>query len=618
MSSLDELVALGGGGALEAMEAPAWIDDDSILYADGSGGLDVVRASDGERRRICADLGGMPFLGSHELQVSPDRRWLAYLSNAADETGEGLEVELWLLRLDDDEPGTPQRLTHLAASINSFRWSPASDVIAFAGSQRGTYDVYLAEVPSGATRRVTGHANYEVYPTFAGSRLLFVRLDETWARHEIWSVALDGTDATLLAQDDDFFDYHYGRTFSSPLVRPDSQQLVFRSHRSGWINYWALGLDGERPSAPRRLAPADADQSAGCWSPDGRQLAYIENHNGTQQLRVVEPASGEVRVLAGENGGACALPCWSPDGTRLAYLYQSLTTAPDLFVVDLAGGEPRRLTHTPVPDDLIEPRKVQYASFDGRLINAYLYLPSGASPADHCPGLMWIHGGPTSQFNDTLQPAVQYFAQRGYAVLLPNIRGSSGYGKEFEDLNNGDWGHGDLQDVLAGVGYLGSTGVVDTDRMGIHGTSYGGCMSMSAAAWAPGVFRASVPHAGYGDWLAMQREQELRHLQLLRYELGPFDTAEHVYRRCSPFFDIARVQTPMLVIQGEGKLPRSDASHQWCAEMRRFYKPVRHRVYPNEAYYVRSHAGRRSMLEEMERFLDEHLKGAAVPGPAAG
>jgi dipeptidyl aminopeptidase/acylaminoacyl peptidase len=193
--------------------------------------------------------------------------------------------------------------------------------------------------------------------------------------------------------------------------------------------------------------------------------------------------------------------------------------------------------------------------------------------------------------------------------LLPNIRGSSGYGKGFEDLNNRDWGHDDLKDVLAGVEYLETLGVVDGERLGIHGTSYGGCMTMSAIAWAPGVFRAAVPHAGYGDWEAMYAEQELRHLQLLRYEFGAYPESRDVYRRCSPFHDIAAIETPTFIVHGEGRLPRSAASRQFADEMRRLYKPVRYRVYDGECYYVRTSDGVERMLTDMLAFLDEHLKG---------
>ena len=118
-----------------------------------------------------------------------------------------------------------------------------------------------------------------------------------------------------------------------------------------------------------------------------------------------------------------------------------------------------------------------------------------------------MHGGPTSQFTDNYRADVQYFVRKGYVVLMPNIRGRSGYGKNFEDANNQDWGHGDLGDVLAGVDFLRTLDYVDGENMGIHGTSYGGCMSMSAVGFAPGVFKASVPHAGYGDWLNLKRDR---------------------------------------------------------------------------------------------------------------
>ena len=111
--------------------------------------------------------------------------------------------------------------------------------------------------------------------------------------------------------------------------------------------------------------------------------------------------------------------------------------------------------------------------------------------------------------------------QRGYAVLLPNIRGSSGYGRTFEDLNDRDWGGGDLRDVIAGAEYLKTLPEVDPDHLGVTGTSYGGIMSMMAVAFAPGVFQAAIACSGYGDFVHMLGEQELRHIKLLEYEFNP-------------------------------------------------------------------------------------------------
>jgi dipeptidyl aminopeptidase/acylaminoacyl peptidase len=608
LSELRDLLRLSEGVALEPI---SWIRGDSaILYvAASSGGAELreVPPAGGGSRLVSDRLGGMPFLAGHEPRPSPDGRWVAYLSNSADAGGEGLEVEVWLQPLEGGEAARP--LTRLAASINSFQWEPDSRSVVFSSSRCGRYDIYRTEISSGRTVRVTDDPRYEVYPVHAGSRLLFVRLDGSWTKHEIWSIDEITGERSLVAADEDFFDYHYGRTFGYPLPSPRGDRVLFRSHRSGWINYWAASLT-EMGGAPRALAPAEADQADASWSPDGSRLAYIENHNGTLELKLLDVDTGRIAALDAGEDCACSVPAWSLDGTRIAYLRQTTTAPLDVWVVEVESGARKRVTDGDgAAADLIRPTKISYPTFDGRRIHGYLYSPPKSAVAEEAPGLMWIHGGPTSQFSDTFQPWVQFFAQRGYAVLLPNVRGSSGYGKEFEDLNNRDWGHDDLQDVLAGVEYLKTLGTVDSTRLGIHGTSYGGCMTMSAIAWAPGVFAAAIPHAGYGDWEAMYAEQELRHLQLLRYEFGSYPESADVYRRCSPFHDIIAIETPTLIVHGEGRLPKSAASLQFAEEMRRLYKPVRYRAYGGECYYVRSNERVQQMLADMLKFLDEHLKG---------
>src|SRR4029453_7804872 len=101
------------------------------------------------------------------------------------------------------------------------------------------YDIYRVALPDGTAIRLTDDPHYEVSPvsTPDGARVLYVRLDERWADHEIVSMTADGADARVIAGDNDFFDYHYGRTFGPPIISPDGQTALFRSHRSGWINY---------------------------------------------------------------------------------------------------------------------------------------------------------------------------------------------------------------------------------------------------------------------------------------------------------------------------------------------------------------------------------------------
>jgi len=368
---------------------------------------------------------------------------------------------------------------------------------------------------------------------------------------------------------------------------------------------------------PRAVAAESTDQSQARWSPDGRSIVYVSNRNGTHDLRVVGASGGAPRVLVAPSGmGVVGNPAWSPDGRRLSYTLGTPTEAPDLYVVDATGGNPLRLTNS-VPGGnlaatLATPEKISYRSPDGLEISAYLYKPATIPPGTRVPAILYIHGGPTSQFNDSYQAQVQFFVQQGYVLLLPNIRGSSGYGRAFEDANNRDWGHGDLEDVKAGAEYLKRLPYVNGSRIGITGTSYGGCMTMSAVAFAPGFFQAAVAASGYGDWIDFYSEQEYRHLKLLDYEFGPPGPAtEPTYRRNSPYFSIGAVQTPVMLVHGEGRFPGSQASRKFATELERHYKVFRYETYPGENYYVSSPTNQRKMFLDMLEFFDLYLRDQA-------
>ena len=256
----------------------------------------------------------------------------------------------------------------------------------------------------------------------------------------------------------------------------------------------------------------------------------------------------------------------------------------------------------------MEPEKVAYPSTDDLEIPAYVYRPDEPAGEGAHPAVLWIHGGPTSQWHDSFHPDVQFFVQEGYVVLMPDVRGSEGYGREFEELNQKCWGHCDLEDVLAGVEYLEGLEEVDPDRMGIHGTSYGGVMSMAAAAHAPGAFQASIPHGGFADWIHFREAYgELRHMKLLQYELGPFEENEDVWREVSSFYQVEAVETPMLLLHGTGRYPVYDQTYRFARALQSERKPFRYNVYPDEPYYVGGRDNTRQMWLDMLAFLDQQL-----------
>ena len=590
--------------------SPAWSPDgSSILFQSSlSGGLVTLSPDGGFPTRIPIEMGSSGhFLASQMPGWSPKGNWISYVSD------KGGSPEIWIWSTHD---GREMQLTNLGGRINSMTWSPDERSIAFAGDRYGNYDIWTVEVATRRVRRISNDKLYEVFPTWTpdSQRILYVRLDDAWEDHAVIEVAPDGSGARAVLQDRDFFDYGAGSTFGFPRVSPDGSQVLFRSHRSGWINYWLTPIEG---GEPRPVAAAEADQSGAVWSPDGRWIAYVENHNGRHDLRVVPAGGGRPRVLVSPEGGVASGPSWSPDSRSIAYLKADLVSPQDLHVVAVEGGESRPLTFSMPAGNLAErlilPEKVHYPSTDGYSIPAYLYRPVGVPAGERAPGILWIHGGPTSQFNDTFQQHVQFFAQRGYAVLLPNIRGSSGYGKDFADANNVCWGHCDLEDVLAGADYLKAQPEVDPDRIGLTGTSYGGIMGMYAAAFAPDAFRAIIPGSGYSDWVHFYRsENELRHVKLLEHELGPFETSEDVWRNSSAIYEVDKVSTPIFMVHGEGRYPGSDQSEIFARALENHYKPYEYTTYPNENYYVRGKSNRRQMLLDMLDFFSRFLKDEMV------
>ncbi|MBI4420316.1 MAG: S9 family peptidase, partial [Gemmatimonadetes bacterium] len=500
--------------------------------------------------------------------------------------------------------------------------------IAFSALRYGQFDIWTVAVPGGDLRRLTTDPRFELYPTWApdSRNIVYVRADDRWADHEVMIMSASGESQRSLTRDTDMFDYGTLGTrskFGYVQVSPDGKTALFRSHRSGWITYWTVPLAG---GTPRQLAPESADQSDARWSPDGAWVVYISNRNGTHDLRVVPGSGGPPRVVVPVQVGVAANPDWSPDGRRLAYTLATPTRPTDLFVVNLDGGTPRQLTASIAPaleQELLTPDKISYRS--GQLtIPAYLYQPPVVRPGERLPGILYIHGGPTGQFNDNYSVQPQFLARQGYVVLAPNIRGSSGYGKAFEDANNPCWTHCDLRDVVAGVEHLKTLPYVDGSKMGITGISYGGIMSMAAVAHAPEVFQASMPQSGYANWISFQDyNAELQHTKLLAYEWGPYPDSAAVYRRNSSIFSVKSVKAPVFVIHGVGRetswrpgVVAIPASQEYALALEREFKVVKYKTYPGETYYVSGRENSRQVLLDMLEFFDQYLRDRVVAPPA--
>ncbi|MBK8247375.1 MAG: S9 family peptidase [Gemmatimonadetes bacterium] len=593
--------------AIGAGESPVWSSDGTrLIYIGGDGALASVGVNGGAPTRHTPSLGG-----ASQLRRSPDGRLVTYVKGVEG----GNDVFGF-----DIAAGTERRITRLSGHVRSYAFSPTGDRIALANDRNGSEDVYVVDVETGVATRLTSSPLYEGFPSFTpdGSRVLYTRLDSRWVDHDVFSIPAVGGPARLVLSDKDYFDYRQGASFGFARVSPDGKTILFRSQRSGWANYWLAPLAG---GTPRPLAVERADQSDARWSPDGSQVLFLSITNGTQSLKVAPATGGTARTVVAPPVGLLSRAEWSPNGHFISYAFGTPTRAPDLFVVPAAGGTPRQLTDSDpegaIASQLIEPEKIAWTN-EGLTINAYLYKPKGLRAGDQAPVIMYVHGGPTQQFLDNYQLQPQFFASRGYVVIAPNVRGSSGYGKRFEDANNRDWGHGDLRDVLAGVTWAKQQAYVNPGKIGITGISYGGMLTMYATSFAPGVFQAAISGSGYGDVTDFHTVvPQLQHSQLLHYELGRWPSTpavDSIYRRSSAIHKAKDATAPAMLIHGFGLdvLDTEYAAWKYARELAKHSKVVEYRKYPNETYYVYGRENTKAMLGEMLDFFDRYLKDGSV------
>jgi dipeptidyl aminopeptidase/acylaminoacyl peptidase len=330
----------------------------------------------------------------------------------------------------------------------------------------------------------------------------------------------------------------------------DGKKTVFVSDEPGQMTVYILSTHG---GAPERVLSSPYELTEPEFSPDGRFLAYLENQDGDTKLWTHDFETGRQRTLSLRNG-THTRPVWRPDGKAVLSLFEAWNYSRDVWVYPLEGGR-ERASDTLPPDldvrKMARPELLRFPSFDSREITGYLYVPELATADKPVPLIVTPHGGPTSHWRNSWHPFVQLLVQRGYAVLAPNVRGSSGFGREFENLNDGDWGRGDLEDLITGAKRVMERPEIRDDRAAIWGVSYGGFLTLAAITRYPDFFACAIEALGMPDLENLYRETTEEGRAYLDREIGPLRGNLTLYRELSPVKDVSRVRTPLLSFHGE-------------------------------------------------------------------
>jgi len=306
---------------------------------------------------------------------------------------------------------------------------------------------------------------------------------------------------------------------------------------------------------------------------------------------------------------------FSKDGARLLYQHNGPGSPNDLWVYQATTGKSHQVTHSLIAgmrsEDMVEPYLVHYPSKDGKwTISAFVYVPFNLPRNGQHPAIVYVHGGPTSQTVNSFNRFIQHAANQGYIVIAPNYRGSTGYGKEFQQANLFDMGGGDLQDVIAAADWIKQTGYVDPKKLIVMGGSYGGYMSMMAVTKAPEVWAAAVELYGVTDWLTEQQNEDPILQQYDQSILGDPVKDRAVYERASPTKYFQNAKAPLLVLQGENDIidPKEEAE-QVVDILKKQGTVVEAHYYADEGH---GFAKRENQIDAMQRtvkWFDRYLKG---------
>ena len=351
------------------------------------------------------------------------------------------------------------------------------------------------------------------------------------------------------------------------------------------------------------------------WTPDGKYLLFAGQQGTNTNLFRMDAETGDFEQLT-DVEGSMNVSSWSADRTSYVYSIADYRTPSDLWVGFVDGSNPVRLTHAnPQIDELqlAEMRVVQWTSHDGMEIEGLLHLPVGYQEGDTVPLILNIHGGPAGSFTNGFRASYHIYAGLGYASLSPNVRGSSGYNDNLREGNTfgrGDGiGFGDFQDLMTGVDMLIEQGIVDAERMGVKGWSYGGILGGWTITQTER-FKAASIGAGVYDWTSEYGPGFNNDVRLWHIGGTPWDNPEG-WRNQSALTHVANVTTPTLLIHGVNDTTDTEQqSMMMFTAIKDIGKaPVRYLKFPREPHGFREPKHQRIRDIEEIRWMQKHILG---------
>jgi dipeptidyl aminopeptidase/acylaminoacyl peptidase len=601
---------------------------------------------------------------SEHPRWSPDGKYLAFLSKRNED-----RTYVWLLnRLG----GEAEALVETVQDVKDFAWSPDGKRIVLILQDPSPEDLKAAGERSSekTENKETKDKKPKAQRPWVIDRYQF-KEDEIGylerLRTHLYVFDLASKTLTQVTSGD-FDDEH-------PAWSPDGKSIAFSSNRSlpdpdrtYDSNIWVVAADNTDKGAHlTQITSGPGLDESPAWSPDGKWIAYVTQPDsklsvyGTHHIGISSAAGGQTKILTSALDRTSSEPHFSPDGkfiyfiadddgtqnlcrvpaaggeiTRpisgrlMVYNYSvaksgevaALVTTPDRpsEIFTIPDGKLTRITHT--NDDFISqvkltaPEYVKFKSKDGTIVSGYLYKPLDYVPGKRYPAILRPHGGPVWAYYAEYTHLAQLFAANGYVVLYPNPRGSTGYGQAYARAINADWGNKDFQDDMAMVDYAVAQGIVDSDKLGVGGWSYGGISTDFIIAQTTR-FKAAISGAGSAFFASMYGHD--RYIRDYELELGYPWKDKAVWDKVSPFYKIENVTTPTMFMGGDidWNVPVLGGEQMYQA-LKSLGRETELVVYPGEYHEFKAPSHIKDRLERYLAWYAHYVKADGTPArPAA-
>jgi dipeptidyl aminopeptidase/acylaminoacyl peptidase len=557
---------------------------------------------------------------------SPDGKWIAYMS---DYDGD----EQWDIFLVSPKTGMVVNLTHTREIAEEHpTWSPDGRYLAYMVKPRtsSVFEIDVYDTLMRGTKHITSDTpndKMNVNPIWS-SDAAFIFYTQEQAKgtdSNIFMADVASGKSTLLTPHEGEKLYRANDVSAKPA--PGGQLILITSNaENGYENVGILEV-GIKASAAGVITPGGIkwlthdkwEIDGGGFSPDGKRVTWTANVDGYINIYLHALGAGKTTSLPlpkGVNTLGGSQSAFTGDGLRLLYYHDGPTSQRDVWVYSLATSKSHQATHALISgvrsEDMVEPVLVHYPSRDGKwTISAFVYMTYNMARNNQNAAIVYVHGGPKSQTTASFNRFIQHIVNQGYMVIAPNYRGSTGYGRDFEDANLFDMGGGDLQDVFAAADWTKQTGFVDPKKIALMGGSYGGYLTMMGVTKAPDVWAAGVPIVPFVNYFTEIENEDpvLREMDLAT--MGDPVKNKALFEDRSPIFFVDKIKAPLLLLAGgnDPRCPKSETQQVVDAVTKQGGK-AEHKIYENEGHGFARIENQIDAYKRVSDFLKAHVPPA--------